>query len=553
MCEIKNKVPILIFNFIVIVVTNLDAIKITLIELSVGDTLNIHDLSFNSVEKIGDLFKGYNRNKFIKNVSYPDNSFAFEILKQPCLSLESLQLYSYQQIWVKKGKKSTSLPFSYFDTNSLGIPEYYLNNRYIYGIVQICRAIKSSELNIRVIDKADLPNIKQGVYNKVLSNSTAVFRLKQYNETHYVSLITTGNCIYQVYVNHHKFCNTNSNFNPQKIDNFFESSVYQSFIMSANNNQSIDNWINDYYTQSDLYYSLHSFSNFSKQTQLEIFNHLGNDVVINLELQPLLKLPRTKNKIRRTNRHKSLNQLQIGDIIDTKDLEKTDSHLNVDHKLYELLQHYSTIPFINYNFTDCINYKNSEKIDFKLMNNMDSLDGHSTSKFYERINVFEEIAKRKHYGVKREYLNEAYKCIKTTICSEFEVWKLDTAFSNIINLNGKMINYKNYIFDRENIILTYGRDKTHYVIRTESGNCLFQAVIFPAASNNADFSNPLYAGRIISASNDSVLENWVENYLDNRKRNLFNIKQDILAQMTIVEKLKNINFVLINIYLDRIL
>ncbi|CAG5097105.1 Protein of unknown function, partial [Cotesia congregata] len=286
------------------------------------------------------------------------------MLKQPCLSLESLQLYSYQQIWVKKGKKLTSLPLSYFDTNDLGIPKYYLSNRYIYGLVQVCRVIKSSELNIKVIDKSDLPNIKLGVYEKVLSNSTAVFRLKQHNETHYVSSIITGNCIYQVYVNRHKFCNTATNFNPQKIDTFFESSVNQSFIMSANNNQSIDDWINDYYTQSDLYYSLHSFSNFSKQTQLEIFNHLGNEVVINLELRPLLKLPRTKNKIRRMNHHKSLNQLQIGDIIDIKDLEKTDSHLNVDHKLYELFQHYSAIPFINYNFTDCINYKNSEEIDF---------------------------------------------------------------------------------------------------------------------------------------------------------------------------------------------
>lgn len=246
--------------------------------------------------------------------------------------------------------------------------------------------------------------------------------------------------------------------------------------MPANNNQSIADWINDYYTQSDLYYSLNSFSNFSKQTQLEIFNHLGNEVVINLELRPLLKLPRIKNKIRRKNRHKSLKQLQIGDIIDTKDLEKPISHLNVDHKLYDVFQHYPKIPFINYNFTDCINYKNSEEIDFKLMNNTNSLDGHSTSKFYERINVFEETAKRKYYGVKREYLNEAYKCIKTTICSEFEVWQLDSAFSNIINLNDKMINYKNYIFDREKIILTYDRDKTHYVTRTESGDCLFQVI-----------------------------------------------------------------------------
>lgn len=198
MCKIKNKVSILIFNLIVIIVTNLDAIKIPLIELSVGDTLNIHDFSFNSVEKISDLFKGYNRNEFIKNISYSDNNLALEISKQPCLSLELLQLYSYQQVWVKYEKKSTSLPFSYFDTNNLGIPGYYLGNRYIYGLIQICRVIKSSELNIKVIDKFDLPNIRLGVYDKVLSNTTAVFRLRQHNETHYVSFITTGNCIYQV-------------------------------------------------------------------------------------------------------------------------------------------------------------------------------------------------------------------------------------------------------------------------------------------------------------------------------------------------------------------
>lgn len=199
MCEKKNK--LLFINIIIILVTvNINAKKVSLLELSAGDTININNLNLKSTEIYGDIFDGYNRTRFIEIDNYAgfeDISFS----KKSCLDFESLISEYYPEINIDNTKFDTSGIF--YNTNKteynfFGLNKNYMNRKYLYGIVKLCWIVEAQNLNIKLIDENDFPNINNGMNHKLLLDKTAILRFKKNNETHFVSSITSGDCIFQV-------------------------------------------------------------------------------------------------------------------------------------------------------------------------------------------------------------------------------------------------------------------------------------------------------------------------------------------------------------------
>lgn len=227
------------------------------------------------------------------------------------------------------------------------------------------------------------------------------------------------------------------------------------------------NWRKNYDFSNNINYSLHKFSGLTPNDQLDIINRLGNDVIISLELKPLFEMPKTEKKQKelQADHYERLAGLRAGDIININDLRKINSRLKVN-SIDVSSNRIAKMPILKSNYTNCYEYNETRGIYLQPIN----YTSHYGSQIvYDKINLFEEIIKRKYYGVKRKYLNENYKCLKITICSEMVRRK-----TNIEFLNEKS---KNDIFFNKNIVLgLHNYNKTHYVAKTERGQCLFQVI-----------------------------------------------------------------------------
>ncbi|XP_008553432.1 uncharacterized protein LOC103575426 [Microplitis demolitor] len=550
MCEAKTKLSFFIIIIIIISIT-IDAINVSaknqpLVNLSVGSTLNINNLNSKSVEIIGNLFSGTDKTKYIKKNNYPEHYRGITISKVPCLSLESLKLYNYLKINVYNNGEYSSYNTKLSNNINFGIPQAFMRNNYFYGVIEICRIKKIDELNIKVIDEYDFFNMDTGMNYNILLNATAIFHLRNNRETHYVSSITTGNCFYQFYVNEEKLCNVKRYyFDIDKINNFFEFPLYKSHITTASRKKFIMNWRKNYDFSNNINYSLHKFSGLTPNDQLDIINRLGNDVIISLELKPLFEMPKTEKKQKelQADHYERLAGLRAGDIININDLRKINSRLKVN-SIDVSSNRIAKMPILKSNYTNCYEYNETRGIYLQPIN----YTSHYGSQIvYDKINLFEEIIKRKYYGVKRKYLNENYKCLKITICSEMVRRK-----TNIEFLNEKS---KNDIFFNKNIVLgLHNYNKTHYVAKTERGQCLFQTLIYPVETNNrneAKLLTPVYTGKILSANNNNTLENLVQKRLNGNGKDLWTMKDDPIDILFILNEFRYNYKTNINIFLKK--
>ncbi|XP_057335148.1 uncharacterized protein LOC130673953 [Microplitis mediator] len=364
-----------------------------------------------------------------------------------------------------------------------------------------------------------------------------------------------------VYVNRADICNsTDQGRNKKNFDNnFFESSLHKSSVVIASHMHDRQNMVNEYLNKSGK--SLYNLQDGQEIPYNNIMNLLDKCVVVNFKLHSLPDLSKLSDrKIQESTVHTtSLECLVPGDIINADKLKNIDSSMTISNILVDVPDG-TTKPFFTLNYTDCYEYNDNDPVTLDFVTYKSYLH-YPTESFY-KFNVFDEIVKRKHYGVHRGYLNKNYKCLKITICSEFERRKLIIPSVRVINLGQQTYN-NSIIFNSENLVLRYtDNNETHYVARTERGNCLFQSLIFPNDDNIPDdkkVTSPLlYIGKIISATNNHDLEEWTESFVNNLTitpyKTLHGVGSNPKARASFFSELslRNDDNTLTNIYLDKL-
>ncbi|XP_057336098.1 uncharacterized protein LOC130674704 [Microplitis mediator] len=556
MYAIKNKLFLIII--IELVTISLTATKVMpLLEFSAGDIININYLKESSTETIGNIFDGYKEEEFIKT-DYFTGELYTDIIKKSCISLESISSYFHPEVSIDDTVHNPTKIFN--DTlkyNYFGISQNYIDNKYLYGIVKICKVEQTQNVNIRMINRSDFPTINKGINQNLLLGEIAVLRLKGNNETHFVSSIALGECLLQVYVNEAGKCNLTDEIQKKhNSDDFFESSLHRSPVIAASNKRNLENIINEDLNNSGK--SLFDLSN-NPMAYLSILNLLMQNAVIRIKLHSLPKLPESLiRSVENPITYKTLlKRLKPGDIINASNLKAINSSITVDNILVDVYDE-TVNRSMTFKYTDCFGYDVNDKpilnyVTYKTYPNY-------LAESYYKFDLFDEMVKRKHYGIDRKYLNNNYKCMKITVCSEFVRQKLIIPSVRVINLGQQNIRHSS-IFYGENIVLRYRIDEeTHYVARTERGNCLFQALVFPNDGINREYNtlnlSPLYTGKIISATDDPVFEKRAESFVRNLtgiySKTLMGVINNPETKASFFSHLvfNNHNFTLINIYLD---
>lgn len=198
MYGVKNK--LLLINITLLFAISIDAYSVPLLELDVADTININNLKELSTEIIGNVFDGYKLSDLIETNDFTDN-YRVSVNKKACMSFGSLASYYHLELSINDTEAD---PLKIFETSDQQKSNYfhasqnYFGNKYLYGIVKLCRILKVRNLKEEVIDESDFPTINRYMNYKLLLDKTAILRFKRNNETHFVSSITTGDCLLQV-------------------------------------------------------------------------------------------------------------------------------------------------------------------------------------------------------------------------------------------------------------------------------------------------------------------------------------------------------------------
>ncbi|XP_057335862.1 uncharacterized protein LOC130674527 [Microplitis mediator] len=558
MYAIKNK---LLFNIIIVLVAiTINASKVPLLELSIGDIVDINDFEEFSTETFGNILEGYKAVEFTKTEHLISIHYT-AVKKEKCVPLKSLVSYSYPEIInddteaepLKLFNSTDRLKYNYF-----GIGQSYIDDKYLYGIIRLCKTRKIQNLNIPILAKGDISFNNNQIKYKLLLDETAVLRFRGNKSTHFVTSITTGECLSQVHVNKAEMCELHAECQ-EKInleDHFFETSVHKGRVITASNSRDLENKINGDLNESvkSLIDLIHDPTKFSS-----IFGLLGEHTVIHLKLHSLPELPESQTTlVLDPITHKTpMKYLIPGDIVNVDDLKNFSSSIVVDNILVDVYD--GTVnSSTSIVYTDCFKYDDNDapKLDYVTYQTY----SHYPAESFYKFDVFDEMVKRKDYGVDRKYLNNNYRCMKITVCSELERRKLIIPSVRVINLSERNI-YYSYIFKNENIVFRYKiNNETHYVARTEKGNCLFQALVFPNDDDNLKYKNSplLYIGKIISATDDPVLEKWAEYFVSNltitTSKTLIAAINDPAAKASFFSQLflSNRGTTQLNIYLDRL-
>lgn len=176
---------------------NINAEQVPLVELSAGDTIDVNYFNSKAADRIGNIFNGKSKNKFVKNDDYADH---IRLFKTSCKPLEFLKQYLYPEITINYEEFDPLSTF--YDGSKLedifGIDKKYINSNYLYGIVKLCKITGEQYMATEVINENDYSLISNYVNYRLRFNVTGILRFKKNNETHYVSSITTGDCLLQV-------------------------------------------------------------------------------------------------------------------------------------------------------------------------------------------------------------------------------------------------------------------------------------------------------------------------------------------------------------------
>ncbi|XP_074107030.1 uncharacterized protein LOC141532543 isoform X2 [Cotesia typhae] len=343
------------------------------------------------------------------------------------------------------------------------------------------------------------------------------------------------------------------------INSFIISSMYESRVKTTSSIQERENRINNYMMMHKI--SVYHLTNielaqsFNNQFEPEEPEEKPSVIELNLKILPdLPKLPSPS-----TTHEEFLGDIVPGDVVNVDDLNHVFSIIRTDNFLVDVYDH-TTSPFSYFNYSNCYIFNGDEKIKLKYTHY--ELHPNYFTEYYYKFDVFDEMVKRRNYGVDKKYLDNQYKCMKVKICSGFERTKLIIPSVYVVNLDKNDIN-KIRVFDSKNVVLRYKLGtETHYVARTEKGNCLFQVLIYKnldGSSHNQKIQGSLlFKGKILSANNDQHLEEWAEKFVNDlpthNNKTLMELIKNQTAMKDVFSKFfhNNHSNTMINIYLDKL-
>lgn len=168
-------------------------------QLNPGDTFNIKDIKSDSILINGNIldflffdkfdYRNFNYNYQITNYSYTNSDG-----KSQCRE-SIVKYYNYDS----KSNFEKLTPFDcYLQEEFYGIDNKFLNENYKRVEIKICRIIEEEKIKIDPFEIVYLDEQFIEFEYNVFDNENVVIQFPKGNETHYISSIQFGDCLYQV-------------------------------------------------------------------------------------------------------------------------------------------------------------------------------------------------------------------------------------------------------------------------------------------------------------------------------------------------------------------
>ncbi|XP_057335699.1 uncharacterized protein LOC130674400 [Microplitis mediator] len=514
--------------------TEITCDRIPLIELNAGDVINIYNLNKTTTEIVGNIFNN-NRDQLSKYVDVEKPKYLkYQQFQTLYHCHETFHANIYPVIENSNGTKMTINNTEKSSGSFLGIDEKYVNKKYLCLSFKECGVKVEEKVSMDLIDESDFP-----VEVKLLTNKTGIFKVKRENETHYVSSIMTGDCVFQVLVYE------DTNISSRSF--LRETPIHEGRVLVSSNNKTLEIWVNDFLKNE--HQSLSNMSYENKETILKQFN---NAAVIKLELKSLPELPPRQ----RLSPPPSLTSpvpwknLSPGATIDRAQLDYNSSFVIgkiLNDSYVETHDYPEWRDYFDMSYKFFLNvFNQSQSCPVSALNNKNK----NLSTNIESLSFFECKLARESYGIEGKYLNEQFKRLEVRLCRTGRVVELKTNPSlNIINLDERYLDIGNNVFVQEDILMRIPvANETHYISSITFGDCLYQGSTYHVSQSHGD--KPAKMSRLISASGNSSFESWAEKIISASSLphiGLYQIFNDAKIRETLLKEFRTDDVLSLNI------
>ncbi|CAG5083250.1 Protein of unknown function [Cotesia congregata] len=415
------------------------------------------------------------------------------------------------------------------------IDKKYLNNNHTCLLFELCKSEKQTyEEFVNIFEEKYFDKHYDDYYwyheYRPQGKHIEILKFIRGNETHFVSAIHNGDCLYQIFI-----FNTESENTSAEIDYKKKTPEYTSKIKMASDNHIFEESLT--YSLNTSHIFLFNFPNIPLKVTHEVLNYLSLYNVMSVELTALPKLPRSlefkEDEIESPKKRSKLVELEAGDSFNINDLISNSvlkSRNMLDFKIFNSIEYSNPYSLQVTNYSDIIMDRSLPCREF-----VTKYFGDKNNKDYEKLKPFNCLLEEKSYGIDEKFFNENYTRDEIKICLVLEEQKMGIDPLEIVYLNEKTVDGDYNIFENENVVLRFRKsNETHYVSSIQFGNCLYQALVY----NLDDQKKPVHKGKILSASRNSDLEKTIEDYLNNSKiDSLYNIYSNEKLKNEIIERL----------------
>ncbi|XP_057335698.1 uncharacterized protein LOC130674399 [Microplitis mediator] len=525
-------------------------------DVAIGATVNRQNTDRNTAKVLGNIINDREKypdiyKKLTEVIHYPPKwGMRQFICSEPLDSVLDPAVHTDNFYFNNKNEKNRV--FKSFEADSIkrgafNIDNKYLNTNYTCILFELCN-IKEERIkeNVKVINEEDLPAKRSDIH--YFGNLTAIVRAKRDSETHYVSSISKGNCLAQIYIYETEIAKESK----QHLINYpSKNPTFTGPLISATNNTKLETWTKEYLEK--LQTSLLKFESFQPKNQSDIFDHMESDAVRDFEL---IKLPELPDKLAKPDKEvkpdkvvkpdkaltaKKWAQLVPGDTFDITQFKFDEAVIisslpradPVEMEYFpESDEDYQKVTLR----TIVDSEKSASKCPFEKLNSRDSshLDDH------EGLEAFECNLEKKDFGISKEYRNEKYKRVEVRICRTVGKLALPESMT-IINWDKKFEDIGYNVLIDENVVLRYPvAGETHYVSAVYYGDCLYQALVYNV--DKLETTKPVHVGKILSASNNEDLIKSINGLLktsDTPAVGLYQIETNPKMRAEVIKKLDN--------------
>ncbi|KAH0550056.1 hypothetical protein KQX54_017136 [Cotesia glomerata] len=188
--------PILWLIVINAITTHIYGEQIPLWHLEPGNTSNITSLKLTTAEYFDSMFNDYHFGRMLIQDDDFSSRCKINYKREMCVSLDSLKPLLYHGIYRGDDKldvsglnSSNTENQGYFDA----FKNYFDESKYLFGLVQICRVMKTQTLHIHPLKSRDLPIVNGNIVHKIQKLPFGLLRFRRGLESHYVNLMKNHN------------------------------------------------------------------------------------------------------------------------------------------------------------------------------------------------------------------------------------------------------------------------------------------------------------------------------------------------------------------------